>query len=155
MDWKRLARLLNTPVDKLRARLSDPHERRLAAWEAEMAEQTRDVEHLNESLTDALARRRTALAEAQACLQRAEGAVREGDDARARSALLAKQDATARLAIAKKESESLLEILASAKEKLAATRAGANALLAEAGLPPLPDATEPGPDEPRVRVRID
>jgi hypothetical protein len=176
MDWKRVGRLLNTPVDKLRARFaSDSQERRLAAWEKKMEAQTRELAHVTSLLRDALERRRAALAEVTALDARAEEALRDGDEAKARDVLLAKQDAVARLSQAKQESEALAGAMRAGRDTLAATRAEANALLAEAGMPPLsesstkaePSATAeepakddeqrepaPDPDAPRVRIKI-
>jgi phage shock protein A len=167
MEWKRVARLLNMPVDRLRARFSsDPAQRQLAAWEASMESQTKELARLTELFRDALSRRRAAIAEVQAFDDRAEQALREGDDAKARAVLLQKQDAVPRLALAKEESEALATAARRAKERLAATRTEANALLLQAGMPPLDeksekDETSPAePDNdadtgaPRVRVKL-
>ena len=174
MDWKRVGRLLNTPVEKLRARFaSDSQERRLAAWEKSMEAQARELARITEMLRQALERRRAALAEVKAYEERAEQALRDGDETKARGVLLSKQDAAARLAQAKEESEALGTAMKRARDRMAATRAEANAFLAEAGLPPMPEASakaeadsathedaprEPAPDAdpdpPRVRVKI-
>jgi hypothetical protein len=145
MDWKRVAQLLNTPVDRLRARFSsDPQERQLAAWEARMRAQTKELARLAELLREALGRSRATSAEVQAFDERAEQAIREGDDASARAILLEKQDAVKRHALARDESQALATAARRARERLAATRAEANALLRQAGLPPL-EATEGAP----------
>jgi phage shock protein A len=166
VDWKRVAKLLNTPVDRLRARFSsDPQQRQLAAWEASVAAQTRELSRVTALLREALERRRAALAEVKAHDDRAEQALRDGDDAMARGVLLTKQDAVARLALAKEETEALGTAMRTAKDRLAATRAEANALLVGAGMPPLHDDAseaakepdrEPDPDAdaPRVRVKL-
>jgi hypothetical protein len=166
MDWKRVAKLLNTPVERLRARFSsDPQRRQLAAWEASVRAQTKELARLTELLREALVRRRAAIAETQGFEDRAEQALRGGDDAKARAILLEKQDAVKRLALSKEESEALATAARRAKERLAATRAEANALLLQAGMPPLEDKEEtsstppeaepePDPDAPRVRIKL-
>jgi hypothetical protein len=156
VDWKRVGRLLNTPVEKLRARFAGgSQERRLAAWEKSMETQARELTRITEMLRQALERRRAALAEVKAYEERAEQALRDGDEAKARGVLLSKQDAAARLAQAKEESEALGTAMKRARDRMSATRAEANAFLAEAGLPPLEEADpDPDPDAPRVRVKI-
>jgi uncharacterized coiled-coil protein SlyX len=154
MDWTRIARLLDTPVDKLVSRLKR-HEKRLAEWEARMSAQTKELEEMTARLREVVTRRQMMVEKIREHDDRAEAALRSGDEQGARSILTKKQDWTRQLAEAKKETDVWLSAVRIAKEKLASTRAEANDVLVEAGLPPVPRGSEPAvdPDAPRVRIK--
>lgn len=165
-----MAQLLGTPVERLVSRFTKPEEARLAAWEKRMRAEMRELERLTGELRAALERRRALLAAIQDHDARAEAALREGDEAKARAILLEKQEHVRRLALAREACEAWAETVRRAKERLAATKAEAGDLLRSAGLPPLdapaaprpaegesaPRAAEGAPAEgaPRVRVKL-
>jgi phage shock protein A len=154
MDWARIARLLDTPVDKLVARLKR-HESRLEAWQKRMDEQTKELERLTGQLRESLERRKKLVERVRAYDESAEAALRDGDEARARDILLQKQDSVKQLAFAKTESETWYSAVKIEKDKLERTRDEANAILTAEGLPPIATRSEPAidPDAPKVRIK--
>lgn len=154
MDWTRIARLLNTPVDKLVSRLKR-HEKRLAEWEARMDAHTKELETMTARLREVITRRKTIVEKIREHDDRAEAALRDGDEQGARAILTKKQDWTRQLAEAKKETDVWFSAVRIAREKLAKARTEANDVLVEAGLPPIAQASEPAldPEAPRVRIK--
>lgn len=159
MDWTRISRLLNTPVDKLMARLKR-HEGRLADWEKRMSEGTKELESLTVRLREAIARHKLLLERMRKADERAEAALRDGDEASARDILLEKQNWSKQLEDSRKETQVWVSAAKIAREKLARIRAEANEILASAGLPPIAEGSQPSlpetPEElpPEQRVRI-
>jgi phage shock protein A len=154
MDWTRISRLLNTPVDKLMARLKR-HEKRLSEWEVRMDAQTKELESLTVRLREVIARRKNLLERVRQSDERAEAALRDGDEPSARDILMKKQDWTKQLEESRKETDVWLSAVRLAKEKLQRTRAEANDLLTAEGLPPIAEGSEPviDPEAPRIRIK--
>ena len=151
MDWARISRLLDTPVDKLVARMKR-HESRLDAWQKRMDEQTKELERLTGTLREAIERRKKLIEKARVYDDRAEAALRAGDEAAARAVLIQKQDTVKQMDLAKRETDAWLSAVRSAREKLEQTKAEATALLASEGVSPEPAQD---PDAPKVRIKTE
>ena len=159
MDWTRISRLLNTPVDKLKARLKR-HEKRLSEWEKRMDEQTKELESLTVRLREVIARRKILIDRMRQADERAEAALRDGHEATARDILMEKQDWTKQLDESRKETDVWLSAVKIAKEKLQKIRLEANEILSSEGLPPMAEGSQPSisettelPPEQRVRIK--